>query len=69
MTEGENRGFDTAEMQEYADYLASIADDADKLTGKNDILADSLTEDSDAALLVARSVMSLNKGVEALSSN
>ena len=67
--EGENRGFDAQEMQDYADYLAEIADDTDKLTGANDILADSLKEDSDAALLVARSIMSLNKGVEKLSDN
>lgn len=49
-------------MQEYADYLADIAK-------KNDQLADSLQDDSDAALLLARSTMSLNKGVESLNKN
>ena len=67
--EGENRGFDVTEMQEYANYLASIADNKDKLTGSSDKLADSLKDDSDAALLVARSVMSMNRGVETLNKN
>ena len=68
-TEGENRGLDLQEMQDYADYLASIAGDTDALTEANDELADSLVEDSDAALLVARSVMSMNKGIATLSKN
>lgn len=60
--EAESRDLDLDVLQDYADHLSDIAD-------KSDILADNLTEDSDAALLVARSVMSMNKGVEKLQDN
>jgi hypothetical protein len=67
--EGQDRGFDVDELDKYGEYLASIAGQTDKLTGNTDILADSLEEESDAAILVARSIMSMNKGVETLSKN
>ena len=69
LQEAENRGLDLAELQDYADYLADIADEDNELADANERLSDDLKENSDAAALVARSIMSMNQGVEKLKDN
>lgn len=58
----EESGLETEELKEYATYISDIADETDDLS-------DSLTEDADAAVLVAKSIMRMNNGVEALNEN
>ena len=58
----EEKGLDTEEFKNYAEYLMNTADEADNL-------ADSLGEDADAAMTVTRGIMRMNNGVEKLSDN
>lgn len=55
-------GLDTEELSNYSAYLQETADNAEEL-------ADTLEKDSDAAKVVAKSIMKMNKGIEELSSN
>jgi len=61
-TEIENFGLDTKELSSYSKYLTEIAT-------KNKQLADSLEEDGESAVVVAKSVMRLNNGVKTLNTN
>ena len=58
----EESGLETEELKEYATYISDIADETDDLS-------DSLTEDADSAVLVAKSIMRMNNGIEALNEN
>jgi len=53
---------DTDELAEYSKHLSLTARDAKEL-------ADSLKYDSDAAVVVAQSVMRMNRGIESLTDN
>ena len=55
-------GLDVEQLENYTDYIQEIAKSSNEL-------ADSLEEDGDAADIVAKSIMKMNKGVEELSSN
>ena len=55
-------GLDATELQNYRKYLQETAESSDDLSN-------SLKEDSEAAEIVAKSVMKMNKGIELLSSN
>ena len=52
-------------VEDYKDYTKHIMEMADE----SDILADSLKDDADAAAIVAKSTMRMNKGVGTLSEN
>ena len=56
----EDQGVDTEQFKGYAEYLMNTAKSADNL-------ADSLSEDADAAMTVTRGVMRMNNGIEKLS--
>ena len=58
----EESGLEKEELKEYATYISDIADETDDLS-------DSLTEDADSAVLVAKSIMRMNNGIEALNEN
>ena len=55
-----NFGLDKEAFKGYGEYIAEIADESDEL-------ADSLERDGDAAGIVTKSVMRMNRGVESLS--
>jgi hypothetical protein len=52
-------GLDSKELEDFADYLQEICKESDDL-------ADSLAEDDEAARDVAKTVMKMNKGIDAL---
>ena len=56
------QGLDLDELKEYSEYLQDIAKD-------NDNLSDDLESNSEAAQIVAKSIMKMNDAVEVLSSN
>ena len=56
------QGIDTEALKEYSKYLQDIADDSDKL-------ADSLEKNDEAAQIVAKSIIKMNRGLETLSKN
>lgn len=55
-------GIDEKELSDYTNYLQEIA-------GETDELADGLEQDSEAAEVMAKSILKMNKGIEELSSN
>ena len=52
-------GLDADELKDYSKYLQELADDSE-------ILSDDLDDNNEAAKIVAKSIMKMNKGVDAL---
>jgi len=53
---------DPAELRDYTEYLQDIADESEELW-------DGLEDDSDAAQVVAKSIMKMNDAADTLASN
>lgn len=58
----EEEGLEVEDYKEYTKHIMEMADESD-------ILADSLEKDAEAAAIVAKSAMRMNKGVESLAEN
>ena len=54
------------ELADYSKHLMDIADKTEEWADKNENLADSMNEDANAATVVAKSIMRMNKGIEKL---
>lgn len=58
----ENFDLDSTELKDYTKHLMEMADESKEL-------ADSLEEDAEAAAIVAKSVLRMNRGVDSLKKN
>ena len=60
-------GLDSKEVEGYAQYLAEVSGEVENLHDKQDDLADSMQDNAEANVIVAKSVMRMNNGIEKLS--
>ena len=60
-------GLDSKEVEGYAQYLAEVSGEVENLHDKQDDLADSMQDNAEANVIVAKSIMRMNNGIEKLS--
>ena len=65
----EGYGLKSDEVAEYAKHLMDVAGAAENAQDNIDDVNDSLEENGNAAVLVAKSVMRMNQGIEKLANN